>query len=90
MNGTILKCVRCSSSTIDFKTSMEVWSGKPTDYSNLRSPICVTIDDISSPVDVGQQTLPSLDYQLIKERTRRNIVPPKRSGYTDLLCYALN
>ena len=27
---------RCPSSAIDFKTPMELWSGKPADYSNLR------------------------------------------------------
>ena len=27
---------RCRSSTINFKTPIEMWSGKPTDYSNLK------------------------------------------------------
>ena len=27
---------RCPSTAIDFKTPMEVWSGKPADYSSLK------------------------------------------------------
>lgn len=30
------------------------------------------------------------DYQLTRDGTRRNNVPPKRFSYADLICYALN
>lgn len=30
------------------------------------------------------------NYQLVRNREKRNIVPPRRNDYDDLVCYALN
>ena len=35
-NTAVYLINRCPSSALKFKTPMEVWSGKPADYSNLR------------------------------------------------------
>lgn len=37
----------------------------------------------------GQETIDP-DYQLARDRIRRQINPPVRYGYADLICYALN
>jgi len=168
---------RCPSTGKDFKTPMEVWSGKPVDYSSLkvfgalvyvhikqdklepRALKCVFIgypegvkgyklwelessggskvfiirdvtydetrmgmkckdpenlvpetiveetqfvvglpneekddveDEASTSDTSGTQLVVDPDYLLARDRERRTITPPKRYGYADLVCYALN
>ncbi|GAU10233.1 hypothetical protein TSUD_417410 [Trifolium subterraneum] len=165
---------RCPSTGIDLKTPMEVWSDKPTDYSNLkifgalafarvkqdkldaRVVKCVfigypngvkgyklwkmgpggskfiisrdvTFDETRMgmkcknlnaspetgvenfqfevepftdkegteeqtlvPEESGSDETSTSGYQLARDRERRDIRPPNRYGYADLICYALN
>jgi len=168
---------RCPSTEIGFKTPMEVWSGKPTDYSSLKvfgalayahikqdklepkALKCVFIgypegvkgyklwklessggskvlisrdvtfdetcmgmkfkdletlvpetmveetqfevelpneekydveDEASTSNTSGTQPVVDLDYLLARDRERRTITAPRRYGYANLVCFALN
>lgn len=162
---------RCPSSATGFKTPIELWRGKPADYTHLRvfgalafahirqdklaaraikcafigypavikgyklwrmepgEPKCIIsrdvvfdetrmamlskdqkLDSTSTQVEVElplnetlqqrnqtedltdeQQPEPVVnDYNLVRDRARRNIIPPRRYGQADLIYYALN
>ena len=47
-------------------------------------------DQTPVPNESEGQEIINLDYQLARDRPRRQISPPERYGYADLICYALN
>jgi len=47
-------------------------------------------DQTPVPDESEGQEIIDPDYQLARDRQRRQIKPPERYGYADLMCYALN
>ncbi|MCI78075.1 hypothetical protein A2U01_0099345, partial [Trifolium medium] len=47
-------------------------------------------DQTPIPEESGSDETTYSDYQLARDRDRRVIRAPKRFGYADLICYALN
>ncbi|KAG8489524.1 hypothetical protein CXB51_017540 [Gossypium anomalum] len=82
---------RSPSVTIEKKTPQEVWSGNPTNYSNLKIFGCPAY----AHVDNGKLEPRSikcvfLGYKAGIKKTIREIKPPKKYAEADLVAYALN
>ncbi|KAG8503248.1 hypothetical protein CXB51_001184 [Gossypium anomalum] len=95
---------RSLSVAIKKKTPQEVWSGNPTNYSNLKIFGCPAYAHVDNGkleprsikcVFLGYKAgvkgvASSLQYSIAKNQTRREIKPPKKYAEADLVAYDLN
>ncbi|KAG8483097.1 hypothetical protein CXB51_022015 [Gossypium anomalum] len=91
---------RSPSVAIEKKTPQDVWSGNPANYSDLKIIGCPVyahveyqINTESTPqasTKIENRVAFSPQYSIAKNRTRREIKPPKKYAEADLVAYALN